>query len=64
MSTTKEIAPLAEPPADPSNVLVETIGNRIKIRTAICSGRLNFGITKTEADALVALGLARIIGII
>lgn len=49
---------------EPSNVLIETIGNRIKVRTAICSGVLSFGITKTEADTLVALGVARIIGTI
>jgi hypothetical protein len=59
-----------KPPADaaitdkdePSNVLVETIGTRIKVRTAICSGVLSFGITQAEADALVKAGTARIIG--
>ena len=49
---------------EPSNVLIETIGNRIKVRTAICSGVLTFGITKKEADELVGLGVARIIGTI
>lgn len=49
---------------EPSNVLIETIGTRIKVRKAICSGRPNFGTTKKEADELVALGVARIVGTI
>lgn len=51
-------------PGEPSNVLVETIGSRIKIRKAIVSGRPNFGITQTEAEALVKAGVARVIGTI
>lgn len=49
---------------EPSNVLVETIGKRIKIRTAIVSGRPNFGITQSEAQALVSAGKAKIVGTI
>jgi hypothetical protein len=60
---TKDKAEASAPSQDePSNVLIETLGNRIKVRKAIVSGRPNFGITKKEADALVALGVARIVG--
>ena len=59
---TTATTPAAAPDQEPSNVLIETIGTRIKVRNAICSGVPNFGITKREADELVALGVAKIIG--
>lgn len=62
-TTTKSAAPAAAKP-EPENILLETVGKRIRIRRAICSGRLSFGVTKSEADALVAAGLARIVGLI
>lgn len=49
---------------EPSNVQLETIGNRVKIRTAICSGVVSFGVTQAEAEQYVVLGTARIIGMI
>lgn len=64
MPKEKDPAPAEAPPAaEPANIAIETIGHRVKVGKAICSGPVPFGITKPQADALVAAGLARIIGV-
>lgn len=49
--------------AEPCNLRIEVIGNRVKVGKAICSGDVPFPVTKSQADALVSAGLARIIGV-
>lgn len=53
----------AEPAAEPANIRITTLGNRIKIGKAICSGEVPFPVTKSQADALVSAGLATITGV-
>lgn len=45
-----------------ANLLIDTIGTRVVVRGAICSGRVSFPVSRPEADALVAAGLAVIVG--
>lgn len=49
-------------PAEVANLLIDTIGTRVVVRGAICSGRVSFPVTRSEADALVAAGLAVVVG--
>ena len=54
----------AEETPEPRNVAVEVLVPRTKIGKAIvATGPCDFPITKSEADALAALKLARITGI-
>ena len=48
---------------EPANIIVETTQRRVKVGKAICSGRVPFPITKSQADALIELGLVKIIGV-
>jgi hypothetical protein len=62
MKTTDPETP-ETPAEEPANIRVTTIGTRVKIGNAICSGEVTFGLTQTQADALVAAGLVTITGI-
>lgn len=54
----------ADPTQEPRNVAVTILENRTSVRGAIVeAGKCDFPLTKSEADALVALGKATIIGI-
>ena len=56
-------ATTAETP-EPCNVAVRVLSNRTKIGTAIvAAGPCDFPLTKTDADALAALGLVEITGL-
>lgn len=46
-----------------ANIIIETTQPRVKVGKAICSGRVTFPVTKSQADALVAAGLAVIVGV-
>lgn len=64
----KTTAPAAAPATtandEPRNVAVTVLKNRTKIGAAIvAAGPCDFPLTKTEADALVGLGLVRITGL-
>ena len=51
-------------PAEPRNVAVHALQNRVEIGNAIvAAGRVDFPLTMTEAKALEALGLVQITGI-
>lgn len=50
---------------EPCNVVIYALVNRLKVGAAIVAyGRVDFPVTKNQADALVALGKARIEGVI
>jgi hypothetical protein len=66
MKRTQDTAAEAAPKQtdEPRNVAVTVIENRTAIRGAIvAAGRCDFPLTKTEAEALEALGKVRIDGI-
>jgi hypothetical protein len=50
---------------EPRNVVIFALENRLKVGKAIVAyGRVDFPVTKSQADALVSLGKARIEGVI
>lgn len=54
----------AAPSAEPRNVAVTVLENRTKIGAAIvAAGPCDFPLTKTDAEALQALGKVKITGI-
>jgi hypothetical protein len=63
MSTPKTTETPPAPAPELANVKVRTLSPRVAIGNAICSGEVPFGLTQTQAEALVAAGLVEIIGI-
>lgn len=62
--TTKEGAAKTAGTEEPRNVAVTVLENRTKIgRAIVAAGRCDFALTKSEAEALQALGKVRIDGI-
>lgn len=63
-TTPTESAPETTPEiTEVANIRITLIGSRIKVGKAICSGDVPFPVTKSQADALVASGLATITGV-